>query len=365
MDPHPWQNFALLTPVPAPAMKRCLLGIILLFAAGMAGPAFGDDLPTGLQLPPRPQALLAQVAPHRVPAGLPGGPAPVFVPNSHLTLPAKPVLAQSPAGVARPAPPVLSDFPSDAPLPLIHPADPGSLSGLLPSPSGLDSVPGDELPFPDGSLPPPPDSSSADPGSPAPPGPDSGSVPSSDLRPGPQSSAETSTEQPRGPLFRVTGAEAFIVARQRGFRFTPAHGLGLRDGNHTVASQVPHVLTSEVHGTRMMQMRPSPLWTSAFIENTFYMFCDAAYNAVKLQPGWKVRGIRLQGPDWAWVACPRSGANTVSFSIRIRSWKRPDAPAQGTVVTLRGLTLEGPPGATDWKAAFPNLKQPAGMAARK
>ena len=77
-------------------------------------------------------------------------------------------------------------------------------------------------------------------------------------------------------------------------------------------------------------------------------------------PGWKIRGIQLQGPDWQWVACPRSGAGTASFSIRIRAWKTVDTPRQGTVVTLQGLTLEGPAGATDWKAAFPDLR-PAGL----
>jgi hypothetical protein len=115
----------------------------------------------------------------------------------------------------------------------------------------------------------------------------------------------------------------------------------------------------------MMQMRPSPLWTTPYIENTFYMFCDGNYNAVKLQPGWKIRGIQLKGPDWQWLVCPKSGANTASFSIKIRSWKLPDAPAQGTVVTLTGLTLEGPPGATDWKAAFPDLTQSAPAVAAK
>jgi hypothetical protein len=343
------------------------LGISLLFAAGPAGELRADVLPTGLQLPPRPQTLVAQLPPKGIPAGLPGGPAPVFVPGSRLTLPEKPVLAQNTgeSETAPLAPSTSPELPAESPPPLLNPTEPGALPGLLPSAPGLPGGTSDLLPLPDDSA--PPSGGAGTPGTPEPstPGPDSGGVPGSDLSPGPQPSGDSRTAKTNGPIFRIRGAEAFALARQRGFRFTPAQGIGLRDGNHTVASQVPNVLTSEVHGTRMMQMRPSPLWTSPYIENTFYMFCDASYNAVKLQPGWKVRGIQLQGPDWAWVACPRSGANTASFSIRIRSWKRPDAPAQGTVVTLQGLTLEGPAGATDWKAAFPDLNRPAGMGAKR
>ncbi len=364
MDPHTWQNLAFLKPSLLRIMKLlvCWKSLVLL-AAAFVGSLPANDLPTGLQLPPRPQALLAQVSPKSIPAGLPGGPAPVFVPGSQLTLPEKPVfiLTTAETGSATAESTQPRELPQEAPLPLLGPAGPESLQGLLPSPGST----GGELPLPDGSLPFFPGSGSPDPADPTDPGTGPDAVPASDLNKGPQSSGESRTAKTRGPIFRIRGAEAFALARQRGFRFTPAQGMGLRDGNHTVASQVPNVLTSEVHGTRMMQMRPSPLWTSPFIENTFYMFCDASYNAVKLQPGWKVRGIQLQGPDWAWVACPRSGANTVSFSIRIRSWKRPDAPAQGTVVTLQGLTLEGPEGATDWKAAFPDLKRPAGMAAKR
>lgn len=348
-------------------MKRSfLLRIPLLFAVGSSGNLQAEVLPTGLQLPPRPQALVAQVQTKGIPAGLPGGPAPVFVPGSRLILPEKPVLAQ---GTEDP-PPSAPDAPELAPgaaPPGPDPAepDPGALPGLLPLPPDQpESSSEGLLPLPDDAAPP-----AGAPGSPEPapavPGQDPGKVPGAEFKPGPRGSGESPNPQTRGPIFRIRGGEAFALARQRGFRFTPADGIGPRDGNHTVASQVPNVLTSEVHGTRMMQMRPSPLWTSPFIENTFYMFCDGSYNAVKLQPGWKIRGIQLQGPDWAWVACPRSGANTVSFSIRIRAWKRPDAPAQGTVVTLQGLTLEGPAGATDWKAAFPDLKRPAGMGAKK
>ncbi len=154
----------------------------------------------------------------------------------------------------------------------------------------------------------------------------------------------------RGPVFRVNGAEAFKVARSRGYKFTPAGGIGARDGIHTAASQFPNVLTSEVHGPRMSQLRPPATWSLAELSNTFFMFCDPGYNAVRLAPGWRIRGINLEGPAWRWVACPRSGAGTASFSIRVHSYKGQEA---ATAVTLAGLTLEGPEGATDWKEAFP------------
>ncbi len=182
-------------------------------------------------------------------------------------------------------------------------------------------------------------------------------VPRTDLAPAPAYGG-VEVQARSGPVFRVGGTEAFKVARSRGFRFTPAGGIGARDGVHTAASQFPHTLTSEVHGTRMAQFNPPPAWSVTETSNTFFMFCDASYNAVRLAPGWRIRGIKLKGPAWRWVACPRSGSNTTSFSIRVHSYKGQET---ATAVALEGLTLEGPEGATDWKDAFPwiNGKGPA------
>ena len=82
------------------------------------------------------------------------------------------------------------------------------------------------------------------------------------------------------------------------------------------------------------------------------MFCDASYKSVLLNSGWRIRGINLDGPNWRWVACPRSGSPTASFSVRLYSYR---GAASDTTVKIVHLTLEGPPGATDWKQAFPSL----------
>lgn len=177
-------------------------------------------------------------------------------------------------------------------------------------------------------------------------------VPREDLAPAP-AYGSIETQARRGPVFRVSGAEAVKVARARGFKFTPAGGIGLRDGNRTAAAQFTNTLTSEVNGTRMSQLRPPAAWSMEETSNTFFMFCDAGYKAVRLAPGWSVRGIRLEGPAWRWVACPRTGANTASFSIRVHAYKNQET---ATAVQLTGLTLEGPEGATDWQDAFPDLK---------
>jgi hypothetical protein len=184
-----------------------------------------------------------------------------------------------------------------------------------------------------------------------------GEVPRTDLAPAPAYGG-VEDQARTGPVFRISGAQAFAVARARGFKFTPAGGIGLRDGAHTAASQFPNTLTSEVHGVRMSQLRPPPSWSVTETSNTFFMFCDANYNAVRLAPGWRIRGIKLAGPHWRWVACPRSGANTASFSIRVHAYKGQDA---ATRVELTGLTLEGPEGVTDWRDAFPwiNGRAPA------
>ncbi len=168
----------------------------------------------------------------------------------------------------------------------------------------------------------------------------------------PAPAPEANDQAKKGPLFRVSGTDAFKLARERGYKFTPANGIGSRDGIHTGASQYPNVLTSEVHGTKLSQLRPPAAWSVTETSNTFFMFCDARYNAVPLAPGWRIRGIRLEGPNWRWVVCPRSGANTASFSIRLYAYKSQEAD---TAVRLSGLTLEGPEGAADWRAAFPSL----------
>lgn len=187
------------------------------------------------------------------------------------------------------------------------------------------------------------------------------SVPRTDIAPAPAYGSVEDQDR-RGPVFRVSGEQAFAVARARGFKFTPAGGIGSRDGMHTAASQFPNLLTSEVHGIRMTQLRPPPAWLVTETSNTFFMFCDANYNAVRLAPGWRIRGIKLDGPNWRWVACPRSGANTASFSVRVHAYKGAEI---ATSVALSLLTLEGPEGAVDWRDAFPwiNGKGPVKQAA--
>ncbi len=329
-------------------------------AAASLLPGMAQDLPAGLELPPRPVEVASHTsAASRMP-GLPGGPPQVFVPISQLTLPEKPILpdpAVSPdEALTQDSSPTTESagLPGELPMPVAGPGDSSGPLNLLPAPLEFDL----EDPAAGANA---PEVAAPTEG----PAPDSSGVPGADLTPAPKKTTEAEAPNARGPIFRVKGADAFMLGRQRGYRFTPALGQGARDGVHTVASQVPNVLTSEVHGTRMMQLRPSPLWTTPYIENTFYMFCDESYNAVRLNPGWKIRGIQLQGPDWQWVACPRSGAGTASFSIRIRAWKTVDTPRQGTVVNLQGLTLEGPPGATDWKAAFPDLRRPAPLSVKR
>jgi hypothetical protein len=139
--------------------------------------------------------------------------------------------------------------------------------------------------------------------------------------------------------------------------------MGRRDGIHTAAAQFANLITSEVHGTRMAQYRPPVNWNIQETSNTFFMFCDASFRAVRLNPGWRIRGIRLQGPNWEWVACPRSGASTASFSVRLHAAK---GGPKATVVELAALSLEGPQGAADWREAFPSLNgQPVPLPGRR
>ncbi len=256
--------------------------------------------------------------------------------------------ARIPTRIAAPRP--IIAFQASAPLL----DNSGPISELLPLPGENTTgdfigagMPEENLPLLNNESPPP----AADPSS--------HEVPRTDLAPAPAYGG-VEVQARSGPVFRVGGAEAIKLARSRGFKFTPAGGIGPRDGVHTAASQFPHLLTSEVHGTRMAQFNPPATWSVTETSNTFFMFCDASYNAVRLAPGWRIRGIKLKGPAWRWVACPRSGSNTTSFSIRVHSYKGQET---ATAVALEGLTIEGPEGATDWKDAFPwiNGKGPANV----
>ncbi len=63
-------------------------------AAASLLPGMAQDLPAGLELPPRPVEVASHTsAASRMP-GLPGGPPQVFVPISQLTLPEKPTLPE-------------------------------------------------------------------------------------------------------------------------------------------------------------------------------------------------------------------------------------------------------------------------------
>ena len=158
-----------------------------------------------------------------------------------------------------------------------------------------------------------------------------------------------SQKPPTANLFRVPGADAILVARAAGYCFSPNNGKAPRDGNHTVATQYGNLVTSEVEGVKMIQYRPPGGWSVASISNTFYMFVDARLRPAPLAPGWMIRGIKLNGPAWQWHGRPASGAPSASFAITISGYKMAAAPS---TVELISIVLQGPPGATDWRAAF-------------
>ncbi|MBP7949283.1 MAG: hypothetical protein KA004_06470 [Verrucomicrobiales bacterium] len=160
---------------------------------------------------------------------------------------------------------------------------------------------------------------------------------------------KSASPAPHGPIFRIPGAEATAVARTQGYRFSPAGGIGALDGLHTQARQFPNIVTSEVDGPRMMQLRPAAGWAIPQIANTFYMFTDARLQPAPLASGWRLRGIRLSGPNWMWAGRPQSGAPSASFALTLVAYRN-RLPA--TIVTLDTLILEGPPGARDWRQAF-------------
>lgn len=262
-----------------------------------------------------------------------------------------------------PAPPAPVDTISNDDLKEVNPPPPPATEPLeladvpLPQNGATDALlpsAGDELPDPSNL---PQGEGYTDSPAPAPGAAPETEVSLSDLAPQP-ARGDAADPAERGPMFRVTGAEAVQYCQGLGYSFTPSGGLGARDGNHTVASQYPHMFTSEVHGPRMVQVKPPMGWAIPETNNIFFMFCDPRYNAVKLNEGWKIRGIQLRGLQWRWVVCPKSGASTASFSVRLHA---PKMAAGNTVVELSGLSLEGPPGATDWRAAFPSLngRQPA------
>lgn len=153
-------------------------------------------------------------------------------------------------------------------------------------------------------------------------------------------------------LFRIPGAQAVEVARAAGYCFSPNNGKVPRDGRHTTASQFANIATSEVDGARMSQSRPPEGWSAPKISNIFYMFTDSRLRPAPLAPGWTIRGIQLKGPAWQWVGRPAAGAPSASFAISIYGYK---SSPSATVVELTSISLVGPAGAKDWRAAFAPL----------
>ncbi len=193
--------------------------------------------------------------------------------------------------------------------------------------------------------------STADPAAPNeadPAAPDAAANPTAPAKPKPAPSAN---------LFRIPGPLAVVQARAAGYHFSPAGGSGWRNGIHTIAQQHPNTITSEIDGVALRQFRSPPGWAIPTIANTFYMFVQRDLTPAPLAPGWKIRGIHLKGTNWKWVDGPQSGAPSASFAIAISAGKF--GPLANEVI-LEGLSLEGPPGETDWRKAF----APASVAQR-
>lgn len=161
--------------------------------------------------------------------------------------------------------------------------------------------------------------------------------------------APKATKKPTANLFRIPGAQAVQIAQAAGYCFSPLNGLPPRDGRHTTAIQFNNIITSEVDGVNLVQYQPPNGWNVPSISNTFYMFVDRKLRPAPLAPGWTIRGIQLKGPGWQWNARPAVGAPSASFSVTLFGYKTSATP---TTVALVSLSLQGPPGATDWRAAF-------------
>ena len=173
-----------------------------------------------------------------------------------------------------------------------------------------------------------------------------------------QSTQEADDQEPaKDGYFRVPGAEAIQAAHAAGYCFSPRNGKPPRDSQHTTASQFADAITSVVDGVKMTQFQPPAGWNVAKISNTFYMFVESRLRPVALAPGWTIRGIQLQGTAWKWVGRPAAGAPSASFAITIIGHK---GAAAATTVELKSISLQGPPGAKDWRAAFAELPKPRG-----
>jgi hypothetical protein len=167
---------------------------------------------------------------------------------------------------------------------------------------------------------------------------------SSDAKTSGQSKATSTGTQ---TVFTISGAEAWAVASRLGWKFFPRGAAGPRDGHRSVAQLHPNLDTSLVVGPRMVQMRTPAGW-NVLSENIFFMFADARGQPRAFAPGWRLRDVRVAGTNWAWVAPPRHGATTPFFAIKLTGLKA----TEDSVAELTSITIEGPSGAQDWRAAF-------------
>lgn len=149
------------------------------------------------------------------------------------------------------------------------------------------------------------------------------------------------------PVFTISGAEACAAASARGYRFFPRGAVNRLDGRNSVAQAHPGLITSQVNGHRLVQMRTPAGWT-VLSQNVFYLFADDRGRPRPLAPGWRVRDLQLRGENFQVVSGSPRGARSPFVAVRITGLKHP----RDSIVELKTLTLEGPPAATDWKQAF-------------
>ncbi|MGI8604721.1 MAG: hypothetical protein ACR2OZ_17255 [Verrucomicrobiales bacterium] len=148
-------------------------------------------------------------------------------------------------------------------------------------------------------------------------------------------------------VFRIPGADAWSVASQAGWKFFPRGAAGPRNGESTTAQRHPGLNTSLVQGSRMTQLRTPAGW-NLLSENVFLMFADAQGQPKTFAPGWRLREVELRGTNWEWVSPPRAGAVSPFFAVKITGLKR----TIDSVVEIDSISIEGPNGARDWRAAF-------------
>lgn len=151
---------------------------------------------------------------------------------------------------------------------------------------------------------------------------------------------------------RVSGREAWDVARRAGFEFGPV-GLderyivsGPRDGVRTTLKFCDDATRPCRTVARVVEGNPQVDAPTCAAVPCARGYRFALFAGKRLAAGWSFARVEIDGNGWSWDRQPRSGSRDPGFVLQVEARSGAAGSAR-----IRTLVLHGPPGAA-WPQAF-------------